>query len=181
MAKDLPVDNSLSSYGASVLRINRPGTGQISDVLTSYKSSIILDLEVPSCIALLISLLAKVDVLIDTFRPGVLEKLGLCPEGLSKQNPRLIVRLAGFRRDGKYKNLAGRDINYLAVSSLLSMLGARGAPAAPPGNILGDYAGGGLVAFAGVLLAIIHRGVSGHGQVVEASMVDGAGYLGMIS
>ncbi|KAK9418773.1 putative CoA-transferase family III domain-containing protein [Seiridium unicorne] len=123
----------------------------------------------------------KVDVLIDKFRPGVLEKLDLCPEGLLKQNPRLIVvRLTGFRCDGKYKNLAGHDINYLAVSGLLSMLGARGAPPAPPANILGDYAGGGLVAFAGVLLAILHRGVSGYGQVVEASMIDGAGYLGMI-
>lgn len=126
-------------------------------------------------------MLAKADVLIDPFRPGVLEKLGLDPATLMRDNPRLIVvRVTGFRRDGKYKDIAGHDINYLAVSGLLSMLGARGGPPSPPANILGDYAGGGLVAFAGVLMAIIHRHQTRHGQVVEASMVDGAGYLGTI-
>ncbi|KAF4456254.1 alpha-methylacyl- racemase [Fusarium albosuccineum] len=171
----------LSSYGASVLRVDRPGVPQHSDVLTSYKSSIVLDLKSVTCIALLKSLLAKTDVLIDPFRPGVLERLGLDPKALLGEYPRLIVlRLTGFRRDGKYKDMAGHDINYLAVSGLLSMLGPRGGPPSPPINILADYAGGGLVAFAGVLLAIIHRNLTGNGQVVEASMVDGAGYLGTI-
>ena len=110
----------------------------------------------------------------------MLEKLGLDPEKvLRKANPHLIVvRLTGFRRDGKYKDMAGHDINYLAVSGVLSMLGAKGTPPLAPGNILADFAGGGMVAFVGVLLALIHRGVSGNGQVVEANMVDGVSYLG---
>jgi alpha-methylacyl-CoA racemase len=98
---------------------------------------------------------------------------------LLKLNPRLIVvRLTGFRRDGIYKDMAGHDINYLAASGILSMLGARRQPPLPPGNILADFAGGGMVAFVGALLALIHRGVSGRGQVVEANMVDGVNFLG---
>ncbi|KAM5352888.1 hypothetical protein ACJ41O_005610 [Fusarium nematophilum] len=171
----------LSSYGASVLRVDRPGVSHHSDVLTSYKSSIVLDLKSAACIALLKSLLNRVDVLVDPFRPGVLERLGLDPTALLRENPRLIIlRLTGFRRDGKYKHMAGHDINYLAVSGLLSMLGSRDGPPSPPANVLADYAGGGLVAFAGVLLAIIYRSLSGNGQIVEAAMVDGAGYLGTV-
>ena len=109
----------------------------------------------------------------------MLEKLGLDPKELQKINPKLItVRLTGFRRDGKYKDMAGHDINYLAVSGVLSMLGAKDTPPLPPGNVLADFAGGGHVAFTGVLLALIHRGVSGKGQVVEANMADGVNYLG---
>ncbi len=109
----------------------------------------------------------------------MLEKLGLDPlTTLKKLNPKLItVRLTGFRRDGKYSAMAGHDINYLAVSGALSLLGAKGQPPLPPGNILADFAGGGMVAFTGVLLALIRRGVSGRGQVVEANMADGVSYL----
>jgi len=169
----------LSSYGASVLRIDRPGPPS-SDMLTSYKSSIALDLKSKASHALLLSIVSKADVLIDPYRPGVLEKLGLDPVSvLQKINPRLItVRLTGFRRDGKYKDMAGHDINYLAVSGVLSMLGAKETPPLPPGNVLADFAGGGHVAFTGVLLALIHRGVSGKGQVVEANMADGVNFLG---
>ena len=169
----------LSSYGASVLRIDRPGPPS-SDLLTDHKASIALDLKKPSSHALFSSLAANADVLIDPFRPGVLEKLGLDPESvLLKANPKLIiVRLTGFRRDGKYKDMAGHDINYLAVSGILSLLGRKGENPMHPGNILADFAGGGMVAFVGVLLAIIHRSVSGKGQVVEANMVDGVSYLG---
>jgi len=170
----------LSSYGASVLRIDRPGPPS-SDLLTTHKSSLALDLKSRRSHALLLSLIRKADVLIDPYRPGVLEKLGLDPTTvLCKLNPRLItVRLTGFRRDGKYKDMAGHDINYLAVSGVLSMLGGGngGAPQAP-GNVLADFAGGGHVAFTGVLLALLHRAVSGRGQVVEANMADGVNYLG---
>ncbi|KAJ4188283.1 hypothetical protein NW767_011944 [Fusarium falciforme] len=131
--------------------------------------------------ALITTLLSNADVLIDPFRPGVVEKLGLDPHSLVAANPRLIVlRLTGFRRDGKYKDMAGHDINYLAVSGVLSMLGHRGQPPSPPGNMLADFAGGGLVAFAGVLLAVIQRSVSGTGQIVEANMVDGVNYIGTL-
>ncbi|KAJ9617132.1 hypothetical protein H2200_000853 [Cladophialophora chaetospira] len=170
----------LANWGASVLRIDRPGTGGGNDLLTSHKSSIALDLKSPTSLAVFLDLIPKSDVLIDPFRPGVLEKLGLDPESvLLKKNPRLIVvRLTGFRRDGKYSAMAGHDINYLAVSGMLSMLGERGKPPLAPGNILSDFAGGGHAAFTGVLLAVIHRATSGKGQVVEANMVDGVSYLG---
>lgn len=170
----------LSNYGASVLRVDRPGPSAGNDLLTNDKASVALDLKKRASLDLLLSLLSKSDVLIDPFRPGVLEKLGLDPESvLLKKNPKLIVvRLTGFRRDGKYKDMAGHDINYLAVSGILSMLGKRGEPPLHPINILADFAGGGMVAFVGVLLALLHRSVSGQGQVVESNMVDGVSYLG---
>lgn len=125
------------------------------------------------------SLLSNADVLIDPFRPGVLEKLGLSPDTvLLKQNPRLIVaRMTGFRRDGKYKDMAGHDINYIAVSGVLSMLGRADDKPYPPGNILGDFAGGGAMCFLGILLALLSRQHTGKGQVVNANMADGSAYL----
>ena len=169
----------LSTYGASILRVDRPSPTASSDLLTTNKRSIALDLKSPASISVFRSLIPTTDILIDPFRPGVLEKLDLDPvTTLRRLNPRLItVRLTGFRRDGKYSAMAGHDINYLAVSGALSMLGAKGQPPLPPGNILADFAGGGMVAFLGVLLALIHRGVSGRGQVVEANMVDGVSFL----
>jgi alpha-methylacyl-CoA racemase len=109
----------------------------------------------------------------------VLEKAGLGPEDvLLKLNPRLIVaRMTGFRRDGKYSSMAGHDINYIAVSGVLSMLGRKGEKPYPPGNILGDFAGGGAMCFMGILLALLARERDGKGQVVEANMVDGSAIL----
>jgi alpha-methylacyl-CoA racemase len=115
---------------------------------------------------------------IDPFRPGVLEKLGLGPDVLLGLNPRIILgRMTGFRRDGKYKDMAGHDINYIAVSGALAMLGRKGEKPLPPANILGDFAGGGATLFQGILLALLAREKSGNGQVVEANMVDGSAYL----
>lgn len=123
-------------------------------------------------------LLLDADVLIDPFRPGVLEKLGLGPDVLCSANKRLVyARLTGFRRDGKYAAMAGHDINYLAVSGALSLLGRDAEPPSPPANILADFAGGGAVCFAGVLLALLARAAGGEGQVVEANMVDGTAGL----
>jgi alpha-methylacyl-CoA racemase len=143
------------------------------------KSSIAVDMKSPAGIALIKSLLPHVDIVIDPFRPGVLEKLGLGPEEVMlKTNPRLIIaRMTGFRRDGKYKMMAGHDINYIAVSGVLSMLGRGHEKPYAPGNIIGDFAGGGAVCFMGILLALISREKSGRGQVVEANMVDGSAYL----
>ncbi|KAE8372535.1 CoA-transferase family III [Aspergillus bertholletiae] len=168
----------LADYGASVLRIDRPDAAS-SDQLTRHKSSIILDLRNAASHSVLLSALAKADVLIDPYRPGVLERLGLSPsEVLLKHNPRLIVaRMTGFRRDGKYKDMAGHDINYIAVSGVLSMLGRAGEPPYAPGNIIGDFAGGGAMCFMGILLALMSRTRTGRGQVVEANMVDGSAYL----
>jgi alpha-methylacyl-CoA racemase len=177
----------LADYGATVLRLDRafPNSHSNSpppptpDVLSRRKTSISVDMKSPAGIDLIKSLLPHVDVVIDPFRPGVLEKLGLGPEDVMlKTNPRLIVaRMTGFRRDGKYKMMAGHDINYIAVSGVLSMLGRKGEKPYAPGNIIGDFAGGGAMCFLGILLALISREKSGRGQVVEANMVDGSQYL----
>ncbi len=130
-------------------------------------------------IAFIKALIPHIDIVIEPFRPGVLEKLGLSPEDvLQKLNSRLIVaRMTGFRRDGKYKDMAGHDINYIAVSGVLSLLGRLGEKPLAPGNILGDFAGGGAVCFMGILLALFERERNGKGQIVQANMVDGGAYM----
>ncbi|KAK8186929.1 CoA-transferase family III domain-containing protein [Phyllosticta capitalensis] len=178
----------LADYGAEVIRIDRavaPSSAAPSpppptaDNLTRRKTSIAVDLKSPSGLALITSLIPHVDVVIDPYRPGVLEAAGLSPEKvLRRLNPRLVVaRMTGFRRDGKYRDMAGHDINYLAVAGVLGMLGRRGERPYAPGNILGDFAGGGAVCFVGILLALLWREKSGHGQVVEANMVDGSAFM----
>jgi alpha-methylacyl-CoA racemase len=137
-----------------------------------------VDLKSPAGIEFIKSLVPHTDIIIDPFRPGVLEKLGLSPNVLLELNPRVILaRMTGFRRDGKYKDMAGHDINYIAVSGALSLLGRKGDKPLPPANILGDFAGGGASLFQGILLALLAREKSGRGQVVEANMVDGSSYL----
>ena len=178
----------LADYGANVLRIDRPvpqsGAATppppTADLLTRYKSSICVDLKSPDGVALIKDLVTRVDIVIDPFRPGVLEKCGLDPEYvLQRLNPKLIVgRMTGFRRDGKYKDMAGHDINYIGVSGMLSMLGRKGEKPYPPANLLGDFAGGGLVLFTGILMALSQIQRTGLGQIVEANMVDGSAYLG---
>ncbi|KAI9822459.1 MAG: Isopenicillin N epimerase component 2 [Pycnora praestabilis] len=145
----------LADYGATVLRVDRATTTVQStglppptaDLLTRHKSSIAVNFKSLKGLALIKDLVKHVDVVIDPFRPGVLEKLGLGPEEvLMKLNPQLVVgRMTGFRREGKYSQMAGHDINYIAVSGVLSMLGRAHEKPLPPGNILGDFAGGGLM------------------------------------
>jgi alpha-methylacyl-CoA racemase len=178
----------LADAGANVLRIDRASRGRThtpgveppptGDMLARHKSSIAVDLKSQGGLALVKELARTADVLIDPFRPGVLEKLGLGPDVLCALNPRLIYgRMTGFRRDGRYALMAGHDINYLAVSGVLSILGRDGEKPHPPYNILGDFAGGGATLFQGILLAVLSRATSGKGQVVEANMADGASYL----
>ena len=146
--------------------------------MTRHKSSIALDLKASGGLALLRSLLKEADVLIEPFRPGVLESLDLAPSRLLALNRRLIIaRLTGFRRDGPYAQMAGHDINYLAVSGVFSQLGRKDGPPYPPANILADFAGGGLMCAFGILAALLSRAQTGKGQVVEANMVDGSAYL----
>lgn len=175
-----------ADYGATILRVDRahpqahtddppPPSG---DQLTRRKASIAVNTKSAAGLALLKTIIPNVDVLIDPFRPGVLEKMGLGPDKLLRMNPRLIVaRMTGFRRDGKYKDMAGHDINYIAVSGVLSMLGRVNEKPYPPGNLMGDFAGGGLVCFLGIVMALLHRYKTGLGQVVEANMVDGSSHL----
>ena len=170
----------LADYGATVLRIDRAPAIPINDQLTRRKTSICVNMKLPLGLALIKKLIPKVDVVIDPFRPGVLEKAGLGPEEvLLKLNPRLVVgRMTGFRRDGKYSRMAGHDINYIAVSGVLSLFGRKGEKPYPPGNVIGDFAGGGAMCFLGILLALLGRERNGgRGQVVEANMVDGSAIL----
>ncbi|KAK5012150.1 hypothetical protein LTR60_004532 [Cryomyces antarcticus] len=177
----------LADYGADILRIDRAHPSAHSstpppptaDLLTRHKSSIAVNLKTPAGIDLVKSLVPTVDIVIDPFRPGVLEKCGLSPEKvLLRLNPRLIVaRMTGFRRDGKYAAMAGHDINYIAVSGVLALLGRKNEKPYAPANIMGDFAGGGAMCFMGILLALLAREGSGLGQVVEANMVDGSNYL----
>ncbi|KAL9594541.1 MAG: hypothetical protein Q9219_006982 [cf. Caloplaca sp. 3 TL-2023] len=176
----------LADYGATVLRIDRPHPATHSsslppptaDLLTRRKTSVAVDLKSVGGLALLKSILCSVDVLLDPFRPGVLESLSLSSEDLLTKNPRLIIaRLTGFRRDGAYANMAGHDINYLAVSGILSQLGRADGPPYAPANLLADFAGGGLMCALGILLALFERTKTGKGQVVENNMVDGVSYL----
>ncbi|KAI8251707.1 Isopenicillin N epimerase component 2 [Colletotrichum sp. SAR 10_77] len=174
----------LADAGASVLRIDRTvgGSGTplpTEDMLARHKASVAVDLKSKDGVDFVKSLASKADVIIDPFRPGVLEKLGLGPEVLCGLNGGLVYgRMTGFRRDGRYKDMAGHDINYLAVSGLLGLLGREGEKIQPPWNILADFAGGGAVLFQGVLMALLARERNGgKGQVVEANMVDGSAYL----
>lgn len=170
----------LADYGATVLRIDRAPAILTNDQLTRRKTSICVNMKSPLGLALIKKLIPKVDVVIDPFRPGVLEKAGLGPEEvLLKLNPRLVVgRMTGFRRDGKYSQMAGHDINYIAVSGVLSLFGRKGEKPYPPGNVMGDFAGGGAMCFLGILLALLGRERNGgRGQVIEANIVDGSAIL----
>ncbi|KAK3075794.1 hypothetical protein LTR53_000619 [Teratosphaeriaceae sp. CCFEE 6253] len=177
----------LADYGATVLRIDRAHAAAhtssppppTADQLTRRKSSIAVNTKTADGVALVKKLVQNVDIIIDPFRPGVLEKMGLDPTTvLLALNPRVIIaRMTGFRRDGKYKDMAGHDINYIAVSGVLSMLGRKGEKPYAPGNIVGDFAGGGAVCFMGILLALMQRERTGLGQVVEANMVDGSAFM----
>ena len=169
----------LADYGADVVRVDRPVQPfGPKDSLVRGKRSIVLDLKDKGSRALFLELVKAADVLIDPHRPGVLDRLDLGPTTLHQLNPRLIyAQLSGYRPGSFYGDRAGHDINYLAVSGVLSLLGRKGEKPAPPGNILGDFAGGGLVCLTGILLALLYRQISGRGQLVAANMLDGTKYL----
>ena len=170
----------LADFGADVIRVDRvprhpPAPNPIQDSLARGKRSIGVDLKHPDGVAALLDLLEKADVLIDTYRPGVMERLGLGPDVVMGRNRRLIYsRLTGWGQDGPYANMAGHDINYIALSGALSAFGRQGERPLAPVNLLGDFAGGGMLCAMGILLALLERGTSGEGQVVDAAMVDGA-------
>ncbi|OCB91686.1 CoA-transferase family III [Sanghuangporus baumii] len=172
----------LADFGASVTRIDRVGQSTSTDVLSRGKRSISIDAKVPAGRELLLRLIAKADVLIDPFRPGVLEKLGLGPnvflnEDTGRNKGVIYARLYGFTRTGPWRDMAGHDINYLALSGVLAMLPGQDKPTFPL-NLLADFAGGGLTCALGILLALQSRNATGKGQVVETDMVSGARYVG---
>ncbi|KAK1142991.1 alpha-methylacyl-CoA racemase isoform X1 [Acipenser oxyrinchus oxyrinchus] len=169
----------LSDFGAKVIRVDRTKASMTVDVQSRGKQSVALDLKKPEGAAVLKRLCVESDVLIEPFRNGVMEKLGLGPNEILKDNPRLIyARLTGFGQSGSYAKAAGHDINYVAMSGLLSMLGRHNENPYAPLNLLADFAGGGLICAMGIVLALLERVKSGQGQVIDTSMVEGAAYVG---
>ncbi|EGN98917.1 hypothetical protein SERLA73DRAFT_181644 [Serpula lacrymans var. lacrymans S7.3] len=173
----------LADHGAEVIRIDPPSPFN-NDILCRGKTSIAINLKTRSGLVVAKKLITQADILIDPFRPGVLERLGLGPEiflgseetkGL---NDKLIfARVVGFPRAGPHKTMAGHDINYLATSGVLSMLPGTQEKPSFPLNLLADFGGGGLMCATGILLALVERGKSGKGQVVCTDMVSGTRYL----
>ena len=167
----------LADFGADVVRVDRVGAGSM-DLLARGKRSVAVDLKSAAGVDTVLRLIEKADVLLEPFRPGVMERLGLGPQIACGRNPRLVyARLTGLGQDGPYANMAGHDINYIAISGALSLLGRKDEKPLAPVNLLGDFAGGGMLCALGILLALLERAGSGKGQIVDAAMVDGAAYL----
>ncbi|XP_073825650.1 alpha-methylacyl-CoA racemase-like [Musca autumnalis] len=167
----------LADFGAKVTVIDRV-PDNVLNCMNRGKRVLAINLKVPEGQQLARKLAGTQDVLIEPFRPGVMEKLNLGPELLCKDNPRLIyARLTGFGQQGRLAARAGHDINYAAISGVLSMLGHKNEKPQPPINILADFAGGGLMCSLGICLALLERHRSGRGQVVDSAMIDGAAYV----
>ncbi|WP_439574670.1 CaiB/BaiF CoA transferase family protein [Phreatobacter sp.] len=175
----------LSDLGADVVRIDRLGESGLgvardpkADVIGRGRRSVALDLKNPEAIALARDMAAKADILVEGFRPGVMERLGLGPDVLLKANPRLVYgRMTGWGQSGPFAPTAGHDINYIALTGALHAIGRAGEKPVPPLNLVGDYGGGSMFLIMGVLAALFHAQRSGEGQVVDAAMTDGASSL----
>ena len=151
----------LADFGADVVRVDRVGAGSM-DQLARGKRSVAVNLKSPEGVETVLRLAEKADVLLEPYRPGVMERLGLGPDVACARNPRLVyARLTGFGQDGPYASMAGHDINYIAISGALSLLGRKGEKPLPPVNLLGDFAGGGMLCALGICLALLERGHSG--------------------
>src|SRR5690606_21493621 len=146
--------------------------------LLRNRQSIALDLKQPAAVDLVLDLVARADALIEGFRPGVMERLGLGPDVCFARNPRLVYgRMTGWGQDGPLARAAGHDLNYIALTGALHAIGRKGGAPTPPLNLLGDYAGGSLYLAIGMLAAVIEARHSGKGQVVDAAIVDGTASL----
>ncbi|MCP3733914.1 CoA transferase [Sphingomonas sp. RP10(2022)] len=172
----------LADHGAEVIRIDRgvqPGfSDPARDPLLRSRRSVALDLKTPPGIAAVRRIAATADGLIEGFRPGVMERLGLGPEVLLADNPRLVYgRMTGWGQDGPLAHEPGHDINYIALSGALHAFGPAGGKPAAPINMVGDFGGGGMLLAFGMLAALLHAQRSGEGQVVDAAMTEGSALL----
>jgi alpha-methylacyl-CoA racemase len=182
----------LADLGADVIRVDRlPASlsrpdrreraerrGPDPDPLARGRKSVIVDLKSPAGPGVVLRLVDHADVLIDPFRPGVTERLGIGPDLCLERNPSLIYgRMTGWGQDGPYADNAGHDINYIALAGALEGLGRADEPPTPPQNLIGDFGGGGMLLAVGIAAALFERSRSGRGQVIDAAMVDGTALL----
>jgi alpha-methylacyl-CoA racemase len=175
----------LSDFGAQVIRIDRRSEALEADrppaldaLLGRGRRSIAVDLKHPEATELVLELIASADALIEGFRPGVMERLGLGPDVCLARNPRLVYgRVTGWGREGPYADMAGHDLNFIALAGALEPMGRPEDPPPPPLNLIGDFGGGGMLLALGMLAATIEASRSGTGQVVDAAMLDGSALL----
>ncbi len=167
----------LSDMGADVVRIDRKGGrgGAITDVTARGRRSVALDLKDANDAAVAWALIEKADALVEGFRPGVMERLGLGPDAALARNERLVYgRMTGWGQNGPLAHAAGHDLNYIAITGALHAMGRKGAAPSPPLNLVGDYGGGALYLALGICAALVDRARSGKGQVIDAAITDGA-------
>ncbi|SOE65906.1 Crotonobetainyl-CoA:carnitine CoA-transferase CaiB [Burkholderia sp. D7] len=175
----------LADLGATVLRIDRRQPVKLGierplryNLLLRNRKTIALDLKDPAAIELVLTLVAGADALIEGFRPGVTERLGLGPRDCLERNPNLAYgRITGWGQEGPLALYAGHDLNYIAITGVLNAIGRFGQPPSIPLNLIGDYAGGSMYLAMGLLAAILHARDGGAGQVVDAAIVDGTANL----
>ena len=175
----------LADFGADVVVVDRLTTGapEIPNMMPKNpfdrgKRSVRINLKTEAGVSIIQRMIQGSDVLLEPYRPGVMESLGIGPDEALAVNPKLIyARLTGWGQSGPYASMAGHDINYIALSGALSLFRREGDTPLPPCNLLGDFAGGGMLCALGILLALVERSRSGQGQVVDAAMVDGASSL----
>ncbi|PWE10398.1 carnitine dehydratase [Streptomyces sp. BSE7F] len=173
----------LADLGADVVRVDRPGGPGLGidparDITNRNKRSVVVDLKTSDGVKHVRDLAGRADILIEGYRPGVAERLGVGPEDCRARNPRLVYgRMTGWGQEGPLADRAGHDIGYIAVTGALGMTGEPGRPPVAPANLLGDYAGGSLYLVVGVLAALHHARATGAGQVVDAAIVDGTAHL----
>ncbi len=174
----------LADHGADVIRIEKPGGRDVgtsrsdSDPMLRGRRKVELDLKDPGDVSKAMALIEQADVLIEGFRPGVTERLGLGPEDCHSRNPPLVYgRITGWGQDGPLAPRAGHDINYIAITGALDAIGTQGSGPVPPMNLVGDFGGGGMLIAYGICAALLPAKLSGKGTVVDAAMVEGTALL----
>jgi len=170
----------LADMGAEVIRVEKPGNQvpEALDPLARNRKSLACDLKHPEAAAIVLQLIETADAMFEGFRPGVAERLGIGPDECLARNPKLVYgRLTGWGQDGPLSQAAGHDINYIALTGALHLIGRPGSNPTPPLNLVGDFGGGGMLLAYGMVCALLHAERTGEGQVVDAAMVDGANAL----
>jgi alpha-methylacyl-CoA racemase len=168
----------LADMGAEVIRIDRASAMVMKDASARGKKSVVINLKDPGGLETLLRMVENADVLIDPYRPGVCEKLGIGPDVCLARNPKLVfTRMTGWGQEGPLAQSAGHDINYISITGALFAMGRKGEKPVPPLNLVGDMGGGGMLLVNGVLAALLETANSGKGQVIDVAMVDGAAQL----